>query len=240
MSYFLSDRPLAAGRLLTLEGEEAEHLLKSRRTQPGGRFSLQDPHGTRFLAELVSGQRRRAEIRVLEPEPVPPPPAVRVTLLQAAVKDKAAEWIVQKATELGVAEVVFFPLHNSSVPLKTLRAARTVSRWRRIAWEACKQSGRQFPPALSVADHLDAVLESHAPGHGAQGRGWLLLPGGQAPPCAEGVPLPVAVLVGAEGGFTECETAPALAAGFIPVALGKHMLRAETAALAACVLALLA
>ena len=100
INYFLSDRVLTEGLTFAMAGEEARHLLKSRRIKPGERFALQDPEGGRFSAELIAPEdggddrRGRATVRVHGPTPVPPLPGRRVVLLQAIVKDKAAEWIV--------------------------------------------------------------------------------------------------------------------------------------------------
>jgi len=239
MSYFLAAQPLEPGATLTLSGAEADHLLKSRRMRPGERFALQDPAGARFVVELLGQAGRTATVRVLEPAPVPAPPPCRVTLVQAAVKEKAAEWIVQKATELGVATVRFFPAERSTVPTRLLAAPRTRQRWERIAWEACKQSDRPAPPALEVAPNLAEALA----GAEAARRAWLLHP---LPTTPDGAPVPEALaadetalaLVGPEGGFTEAEVTTALAAGLRPVRLGGRALRAETAALAACTLLL--
>ena len=188
---------------------------------------------------------RRATVRVLEELPLPAPPPLSLHLLQAAVKDKAAELIVQKATELGAATVSFFPSANSPGSLKHLAAPKALARWETIAAEACKQCDRQFPPALAVLPDLAAALAKN----GAASISWLLHPGGgsaaEALENREPAPSPcrgqsaARVLVGPEGGFSEAEVAQARAAGFTPVGLGGNTLRAETAALAACALLLL-
>ncbi|MEE8435683.1 MAG: RsmE family RNA methyltransferase [bacterium] len=242
MSYFLSGCVLSEGLTFTLAGEEARHLLKSRRIKPGERFALQDPEGGRFSAELISTERGRATVRVFGPLPVPPLPVRRVVLLQAAVKDKAAEWIVQKATEMGVAGLVFFPAQYSAVTRKNPAVSippGAITRWERIAWEACKQSGRQFPPAIAQADGLDAVLEDHGPHRDPETSGWLLHPGGSAPEAGDGSATPLHILVGTEGGFAQAEVEAALEAGFRVVGLGANVLRSETAALTASALALM-
>jgi 16S rRNA (uracil1498-N3)-methyltransferase len=234
MPYFLSSQPLALGATLSLAGEEAAHLLKTRRIRPGERLILQDGEGRRFEAELLQADGGRATVRVLEAAPVPPLPAVRVHLLQAAVKDKAAEWIIQKATEVGVAAITFFPGENSTVPKRQLAASRALGRWDRIAREACKQCDRQWPPGLRALPGLDAALAETEPG----ARAWLLHGGADL---AAGAALREAphsatarVLVGPEGGFTEGEVAQAERAGFTAVRLGGLTLRAEAAAVSAC------
>ena len=240
--YFLSGLPLSEGMTFDLAGEEARHLLKSRRVKPGERFALQDPEGGRFSAELISTQRHRATVRVLGTLPVPPLPVRGVVLLQAVVKDKAADFIVQKATEMGVAGLVFFPGQYSAVPRKNQALSippSAIARWERIAWEACKQSGRQFPPTITQAGGLDAVLEDHGPQHNPDTSGWLLHPGGSAPEAGDESATPLHILVGTEGGFAQAEVDAALAAGFRGVGLGVNILRSETAALAATALALM-
>ncbi len=240
MPYFLCQVPLRTGKTLTLEGVEAEHIIKSRRIRQGERFALQDPAGLRCLAELLNSESRRATVRVGEHLPVPPPPPVAVTLLQAAIKEKAAEWVIQKGTELGVAAIHFFPSLNTALPSREASPA-IAARWERIAWEACKQCDRQFPPEIGTLPGLEAALAQGKPG----GAAWLLHPSAEpagreafAGEAGQAVPRTARVLVGPEGGFTPEEAVRAETAGFRPVKLGENLLRAETAALAACSLIL--
>jgi len=235
MPYFLADRTLAVGEVYELKGEEALHAAGSRRARPGETLSLQDPSGQRYRAVVEGGGSRGLLLRVAGAEAVPPLPARRVVLLQAAVKPKALELIVQKCTELGVASLVFFPSAYSSIPHRELRDSKTHQRWERIAWEACKQSGRQFPPNLEIARDLTAALAES----GTALRRWLLE--SEANPL-QAAPTPIdgehRLLVGPEGGFTAEERRQAWDAGFEGTSLGGLTLRAETAAVAACALAL--
>lgn len=243
MPYFACEQTLVCGETVEIAGAEASHLLKSRRLRNGERFAVQDPSGARCLVELVGAHGRRARVKVLQRLPVPAPPPVQLHLLQAAVKDKAAEWIVQKSTELGVAALAFFPAANSPLSHNQLAAEKTLARREKIAAEAGKQCDRQFPPTLAVLPGLAAALRVE----GSAPISWLLDPAGEATPASAlgngNSPAPPAsaarVLVGPEGGFTEAETASAREAGFTPVRLGGQSLRAETAALAACALLLL-
>jgi 16S rRNA (uracil1498-N3)-methyltransferase len=245
MTYFLHDAPLAAGETVALRGEEAHHLLAVRRVRLGERFALQDPAGRRFAAELTAAGRREARVRILDALAVPSAPPVAITLLQAAVKERAAEEIVEACTALGVAGLCFFPGARSTVARKALEAPRAQARWERIAWEACKQSDRQFPPPVALLPGLAAALEAH-PARPAEGEpGWVLHPGapeGAAQALAAlrpAAPRTLRLLIGPEGGLDENELAAAQAAGYAPVRLGPTLLRAETAAQAACALALL-
>jgi 16S rRNA (uracil1498-N3)-methyltransferase len=238
MPYFLAERALAAGESYELTGEEARHAASSRRMRPGETLSLQDPEGNRFRVIVEDVRARGLRVRVAEPEPVPSLPPRRVTLLQAAAKAKAAELIVQKCTELGVAQLEFFPAAYSTVAQRELQDPKTLSRWERIAWEACKQCGRQFPPSIRIVPDLAVALSVAA----GSTRRWLLDAAGGTP--AQAIPNPrsaeesLCLLVGPEGGFTPEELNQARAAGFDTVSLGSLTLRAETAALAACTLAL--
>ncbi|HKI98572.1 MAG TPA: RsmE family RNA methyltransferase [bacterium] len=251
MTYFLHDAPLTPGQTVVLRGEEARHLLGSRRIRTGERFALQDPAGQRFEAELTAADRREAQATILAPLAVPPAPPVRITLLQGVIKDKATETLVETCTALGVAGLCFFAAAHSSVAHKALEAPRARARMERIAWEACKQSDRQFPPSIAMVPSLAAALQAHAPQPAAGTHGWVLHPGAErsaaetlaalSAPAAGAVPpsLAVHVLIGPEGGLTDDEVAAAMAAGYVPIRLGPTTLRAETAALAACALAAL-
>lgn len=246
MSYFLYDAPLHPGQTVPFQGEEARHLLKSRRMRNGERFALQDPAGSRFSAELVDIRRDTATVTIIAPLPLPAPPRRQVALIQGAVKEKATDWIIQKGTELGLARLAFFTSHHGTVTNKSLGSPKTRIRWERIAWEACKQSDRQFPPEIEVEDALASVLTSLGPGSG--GRRWLL-----DPEASQSIGEALAgldsqgragenslhLLVGPEGGLSSREKELAREAGFIAVGMGGNILRAETAALAACALSLL-
>lgn len=233
MTYFLAPSELTEGASLLLEGDEAQHLLRSRRMRAGERFALQDPRGQRFWAEVVQPERRGARIQVHGPAPVPPLPAVPVRLWMASIKEKAFELVVQKAAELGVAEVHAFTAQHSTLAHAELASRRALERWGRIALEACKQCDRQFPPVLQAWGSLNELLLVYP--HPA--RGWLLDREGESPLRTPSAGRGVTVLVGPEGGLTPEETLAALQAGFTRVSLGSLTLRAETAALAGCAVA---
>jgi 16S rRNA (uracil1498-N3)-methyltransferase len=233
MPYFFSPRPLQMGAELILEGEDASHLLKSRRMRAGETFAVQDPSGARFLAQLTRSPREGAWMRVLAPVAPPPLPGRRLTLLLAAAKDKAVETALQKAAELGVAEICLVATRFSALTQRELAAPRSRARWERILREACKQCDRQFPPPLRIEAGLAAALNGCS---GAVLR-VALHPDAReslAAALAGAAPDSAAVLVGPEGGLASEESSLAAEAGFRPVSLGRLVLRAETAAIAAC------
>ena len=236
-SYFLCASPLTRGGVVTLEGEEARHIAQSRRIHPEDRIVLQDPAGRRHWARVTALARNRLTVEVLAPVPLPPPPPRALSLLQGAVKDKAAENIVQKATELGVARLAFFIADHSPVAWKALASAHAEGRRERIAREACKQSGRAQPPLLAVHPSLSEALQGRGTDH------VLWLDPDSAKPLVHQLPPPgeaLLLVVGPEGGLSGNEKTLLGTTGFEPAHLGSTILRADTAALAGCTLAILA
>ena len=214
-----------------LGGEDARHLATVLRAHPGQIYELSDSRSV-YLAEIVEVAGDRVRFRVLEPVAQFPPP-VRVTLLASLIKFDRFEWLVEKATELGVEAVIPIAAARSEKGLWEA-ARKRGERWRRIARESSQQSRRASLPAI----HQPARLESLAADNfcyryvldeapGAPQLGKVLPPAGARRPEDT-----VAVLIGPEGGWTEQERG-ALASAWTPVSLGGLILRAETAAVAA-------
>jgi len=239
MSYFLAPQALSSGQTFTLEGEEAGHLLKSRRLRAGDLFAVQDCDGRRYSAEVLEVRRHAAVVRAIHPVPVPELPPVRLCLIFAAVKDKALELVLQKATELGVAEIVLFPADHSPVARDDFHSPKALARWERILREACKQCDRQFPPVLRAAKDLDTAIQIS----GAADLRLTLDPRAEtsAAQCIAEAHLAktATVLVGPEGGFSPEEIGRSEQAGFRPATLGGLILRADTAAIAMAALIVL-
>lgn len=215
-----------------LRGEDARHLARVLRGEPGQQFEVSDGTGV-YLAEIAAVEKERVVFRVIEALDTPPAP-VRLTLLAAIFKFDRFEWLVEKATELGVAAIV--PVNAARSEKGLLEAARKrAERWRRIAHESSQQARRLGPPEIGELQPLAAAI--------AAGRGlrYFLDEKPGAPPLLTALPPPaerrgsdsVALLTGPEGGWTDAEGAAAIAAGCTPVSLGPLILRAETAAIAA-------
>lgn len=240
MGYFLSDKPLTLGAVVDLEGRDMDHIRRSRRLRAGDTFELQDPQGHRFQVVWEPGPSRKPRVRVVALAAAVPASPLHLTVLQAAVKDKAAESIIRQVTELGVVALVFFQAENSPTALRAFQAPN--ERWERIGWEACKQSGRAAPPLCTVAASLPAALEGLKLSPAAPR--WMLEPGADNTPvtawggCEGSPPGEAVLLIGPEGGLTGEETSCARARGFIPVRLGGPVLRTDTAALAGAALML--
>jgi 16S rRNA (uracil1498-N3)-methyltransferase len=208
-----------------LAGEDALHLSRVLRAAPGERYEISDNAGV-YLAEIESARKDRVVFRVIEPIASVPPP-VDVTLLAALFKFDRFEWMVEKATELGVARIAPVVAERSERGLDKA-AVKRIERWRRIAVEASQQSRRARLPEILSAEPFDRAIVREHPAR------FLLdeAPGG-APLAAIQHAGAVALLVGPEGGWTDAERKRALGAGWQSVTLGPTILRAETAAMAA-------
>ncbi len=208
-----------------LAGEAARHLARVLRAETGQRYEISDGRAA-YLAEVASAGKDRVAFRILEELPSREP-ALAVTLLAALVKFDRFEWVIEKATELGVAEIVPVEAERSEKGL--LEAARKrVDRWRRVAFESGQQARRLRPPVIAdprrLAENLDPA-----------GTRYFLEEESGAVPLAHtaGTGGEFALAVGPEGGWTEAERARFNAAGWQAVSLGPFILRAETAAIAA-------
>lgn len=210
-----------------LRGEEARHLTRVLRVEPGQRFEISDNQQA-YLAEIDEARGERVVFRVVEPIASVPPPA-RVTLCAALIKFDRFEWIVEKATELGVEQIL--PVNTTRSEHGLFEASRKRSeRWARIARESSQQSRRVHVPEILPAVKFEAALKREANHR-------FFLEEAAAPPLLREIPEErqesVALLLGPEGGWTEPERQAARAAGWTAVSLGPQVLRAETAACAA-------
>jgi 16S rRNA (uracil1498-N3)-methyltransferase len=232
------DAPLASGQRLSLAPGAARHLTRVLRLGRGDALTVFNGQGGEYPAEIVAAHAEELTIalgghRALERES-----PLAITLAQGISRGERMDLVLQKATELGVAQLVPLLSERSVVRLDALKSQRKLNHWRAIAVAACEQSGRNHLPQIAapvaLADFLRAAGEAPEP----QGLTRLLL----SPDAARGIeeiedrPRALTVLIGPEGGFTEEERAQALAAGFAAVRLGPRVLRTETAAIAALAL----
>jgi 16S rRNA (uracil1498-N3)-methyltransferase len=232
ITVLVSPGELAAGEA-RVEGDAYRHLFRARRLAVGERLRLTDGAGRARWGEVAAVDRSSGTVRLAEPAPLHPP-AGRVELLVAAPEKSRASWLVEKATELGVAAVRF--LDTTRTPREW--GAGTVRRLERVAAAALEQSHGSRLPAVT-GTHPLSELATLLAAAGPAAR-YLLDTGEQA---ETGVALALdpegtAVLVGPEGGWTDDERAELAALSCRPVTLGATTLRTETAALAAAALLL--
>lgn len=234
-----------AGETFRLEGEAHHHLVRVKRLEVGDALRLTDGAGRARFAELTSISKKDALARLGDEAPTNEP-ALQVEIWTAPPKPERAAWLVEKATEVGVAAIRF---------LATERAARTfaapqLERLTRVAVAAVEQCGRARVPAIATEESLATALERLGrsrktivafdssganPFSGAFASSFLSSssssssPGAPEPPRA----VDVVLLIGPEGGWTDAERARFAAAGAEVWSLGERALRVETAAVVA-------
>jgi 16S rRNA (uracil1498-N3)-methyltransferase len=212
-----------------VRGEEAHHLRRVLRVEAGQVFEISDTRRV-YVARVTAAHSSAIEF-VVEEEIAAGPALAPVTLFAAVFKFDRLEWMIEKATELGVASVV--PIVAARTEKHLAEAAvNRVERWRRVAVEAAQQARRLAPPEVSDVTPFERAIQE-----AATGRRWML---DESETSSAGGPLldPApqsgsALLTGPEGGWTDEERRRARDAGFQPVGLGPLVLRAETAAIAA-------
>jgi 16S rRNA (uracil1498-N3)-methyltransferase len=221
------------GGMAELRGDEARHLTRVLRVEEGQRFEISDNQAA-YLAEIAEARGERVVFRIVEPLDTPVAP-VGITLCAALIKFDRFEWMIEKATELGVERIL--PVESTRTERGLFEASRKrAERWVRIARESSQQSRRLHIPEILPAARFEKSLALEA-----DHRYFLDVDEGpcQAPPLLRLMPAErpagsrVAVLVGPEGGWTDSERQLSAAAGWPKVSLGPQVLRAETAASAA-------
>lgn len=211
----------------TLSGDEAHHLVRVRRLGVGDEVELFNGRGLAYRGHVESVERDRVRIEVVG-EPLPDRAArCRLTLATAVPKGERFDWLVEKATELGVAQLVPLLTEHSVVAPRQAK----LDRLRRRIIEAAKQCGRNWLMELA-----EPVAWSEYQAAEQASERWLAHPGQPGSPVpgrpAMGEGQAVTLAIGPEGGFSEVEAAAAFQAGWRPISLGPTILRVETAALA--------
>ena len=200
------------------------------RAEAGQQYEVSDNQRA-YLAEISAVIAQRVAFRIVEPL-APEPPSPEITIFAALIKFDRFEWLVEKATELGVARVVPVDAERTEKDLARA-AAKRVERWKKIARETSQQARRVRMPEIVPPVTFDAAVSDSSPLRyfleEQPGADPLLsvLPATRAPSAA------IAILTGPEGGWTDRERELAAKAGWKPVSLGQNVLRAETAATAA-------
>jgi len=221
---------------LVLDEAETHHAIDVVRLQPGERAVVFNGNGVEATVEVVSVGKRDVQFKVLQHAKTSPLPC-QITLGQAIPKGKNMDFIVQKATELGVARIAPLLSERTVVQIDADDSAKKQEKWTTVAVEAAKQCGQNWVPTVAEpaspkeffsegqkfdlmliaslqpdALHPKKVLEEYVSFHGKK-------------------PTSILVLVGPEGDFTPAEIALAKSHGCRPITLGPIVLRTETAAL---------
>ncbi len=246
------DEPLAPGSAVELPKETASHLAKVLRARGGDELVLFNGDGREFNGAIEAVRGSRVSASVGDGRQVNRESPLAVTLVQCVPRGDRMDFIVQKATELGVARIVPVLSQRSVVRLDAAQAESKAAHWRAVAVSACEQCGRNRLPAIDAARPLLDYLGESPP----RANRWILEPAsGPAPveaarsvgemqrsdtarpaAAAPGDAIDSAeIAIGPEGGFAPEELEAFRISGFSQVSLGPRILRTETAAIAAVV-----
>ncbi len=230
MANFLIDKSRINGATAQLDGELLRHIKTVLRMGEGARFTLCDGEGTFYDAALAG------DSAVIEAAyPAPTEPKLKITLFQAVAKNPKLEFIVQKATEIGVAKIV--PMNTERIVARLEKDSK-LERLRKIAREAAAQSRRGLVPevaapvsfarAAELAAKADLAVIPYEDEHKTPLRD-----------CLRGkTARTLSIMIGPEGGFAESEVALARERGVLAATMGPRILRTETAGLVASAIAL--
>ena len=237
MRYFFIEPDDLKQSTVTIDGNEARHMGKVLRLKPGMTVGLSDGCGMQGEARIRTLTRDQVVLEVLRRFPSQREPSGELVVAQALLKDQKMDLLLRQLTELGMTRWLPFISERSVPQPDERRQASRAARWVRIAREAVKQCRRGRIPELSPVGRLDDVLRE-APLFDTRILFW---EGARhaLPMIADsdpGGPRRILVVVGPEGGFSGEEAAAAEQAGFRLATLGPRILRAETAAVAACTL----
>ena len=229
---FYCREPLAPGAQLALPAPVARHAIRALRLSVGDELALFDGRGGEYPARIEYVERERVGVHLGAWSEVERESRLRISLAQALQTGEKMDFTVQKAVELGVAEVIPVESRRSVTRRAGERAAKRVAHWQGVVASACEQCGRNQVPVVAPVTRLDRWLAALPP----PGEGCLrlmLAPGATRTLLEMPTAHSVTLLVGAEGGLDEEEMVLARQAGFEAVRLGPRVLRTETAALAA-------
>jgi len=226
------EAPLAPGRRESLQGGAANHVARVLRLRAGDPLTLFDGRGGEYAAQIEAIRKDAVWVVVGEHAARERESPLPVTLAQGISRGERMDWVIQKATELGVARIAPLLTERSVVHLDAQQARKRVQHWTAIAIAACEQSGRTRVPKIESPLALQAFLDM-----GSEGERIVLSPHGSRHLAEIPTPLSAAtVLIGPEGGLAPAEAEAAVRAHFVPMRMGPRILRTETAAVCALTL----
>ncbi len=230
MAWFFTENEVSADNYI-ITGENARHISKSLRMKTGETLTLVTPKKQQLECVITDIYADSVEVDITERKECQNEPDVEITLYQALPKGDKMEYIVQKCVELGISRIV--PVISSrciSRPdAKSL--AKKQSRWQKIAREAAQQSRRGVIPKIEEAVSFKQAVEASA--QNELNLIFYELGGQSVKKLITAKPASIGIFIGSEGGFEENEVNLAVENGASAATLGKRILRAETAPLAA-------
>ena len=230
MPRFYCPPPLPFGGSFDLPPDAAHHAARVLRLREGDAIQIFDGIGNEchgVIAELGGKRVVVGDIATTDANRESP---LRVMLAQSLSSSEKMDWVIQKATELGVTEIQPLATERSVAKLSAERAAKRTEHWQQVAISACEQCGRNVLPEIHAPLDIMAWLQQQRASADSR---FILLPQGAVSLHSQHRPKTGAVLlIGAEGGFSQAESDTALLCGFTPIRMGARVMRTETAAVA--------
>jgi 16S rRNA (uracil1498-N3)-methyltransferase len=221
ISRFFIDAPLTLGSC-DLPEASAHYIGRVLRLTAGTAVQLFDGSGHEFSGVLTEVGKKHVKVELHERFAGLAESDLRIHLGQGLSRGERMDWAIQKATELGAAEITPIVSERCEVRLKDERADKRLAHWRQIAISACEQCGRSVVPAIHPPIPLQDWLKLEADLK-------LVLHPVAAPLSAHSRPATLGFLIGPEGGLSDVEIEQARGAGFQPARFGPRVLRTETA-----------
>ncbi|SCY77161.1 16S rRNA (uracil1498-N3)-methyltransferase [Nitrosospira sp. Nl5] len=239
---FYCPEKMTVGQVIELPANVAHHALRALRLEQDDELILFNGDGGEFRAAIVRIGKHGAAVMIERYLDIERESPLVITLAQAICTNEKMDWIVQKGVEMGISRIQPLVTKLSMVRLSAERAERRMKHWQQIVISACEQCGRnripRILPLISLPGWLGPQIGTCQDLNNSIPRNpcFILSPTAKkglrdfpgSPPVTA-----LTLLVGPEGGFTPEEEAAAAVAGFIPLCLGKRILRTESAALAA-------
>lgn len=230
LSRFFIDAPLSLGRH-ELPEAQAHYIARVLRHDVGDAVQLFDGSGREYRGKLVEVGKKRVCVELGESLDGLPESPLHIHLGQGLSRGERMDWAIQKATELGVAQITPIVSARCEVRLKDERADKRMAHWRQVAISACEQCGRSVLPLIHAPLELGAWLGQ------VEAELKLVLHPVAEPWVSHSPPRSLAFLIGPEGGLSDAEVEQARASDFHAARLGPRVLRTETAPVVALAVA---
>ena len=215
--------------LVELPKDIANHAQSGLRFNEGALFYSFDGTGGEYLAKLVIASNGSLMAEIINFSDVNPESELKISLVQSVMSNDKMNWLIQKATELGVNEINIFKAERSALKIDAQMLEKKKMHWHKVAIAACEQSGRTKIPSIKTFLSLSNYLENSLSTNAKETR-IILSPSGSNTP--QNIPPgqeKLTITIGPEGGFTDHELFMAKSNAFLDMRLGPRTLRAETA-----------
>ena len=222
------DTPLVSGEQKELPADISHYINRVLRLPVSAEVILFNGQGGEYSARILSVTKHSATLQIETFSDTDTNSPLSTHLGIGISRGERMDWVIQKATELGVTEITPLLNERTEVKLSGDRLTKRIQHWQKIAISACEQSGRTSLPYI----HTPTSVNQWAMQCQTEWK-WILHPGPAATKSTAHKPSSISILIGSEGGLTDNEIEQAKASGFESVSLGPRVLRTETAPITA-------